>query len=75
MYAITYDFPVAQTVKNLPEMQETRGLIPGSERFPWKRKWQPTPVFLSGEFQGQGGLQSMGSQKVKHTDTLLICGI
>ena len=19
----------------------------------WRRKWQPTPVFLSGEFQGQ----------------------
>ena len=22
------------------------GLIPGSGRFPWSRKWQPTPVFL-----------------------------
>ena len=22
----------------------------------WKRKWQPTPVFLPGEFQGQGSL-------------------
>ena len=21
------------------------GLIPGSVRFPWRRKWQPTPVF------------------------------
>jgi len=20
---------------------------------PWRRKWQPTPVFLSGEFHGQ----------------------
>ena len=22
--------------------------------FPWRRKWQPTPVFLPGESQGQG---------------------
>ena len=35
----------------------------------WRRKWQPTPVFLSGESQGQGepdGLPSMGSQRVGH---------
>ena len=23
---------------------------------PWRRKWQPTPVFLPGELQGQGSL-------------------
>ena len=31
----------------------------------WRRKWQPTPVFLPGESQGRGepsGLPSMGSQ-------------
>ena len=30
----------------------------------WRRKWQPTPVFLPGESQGPepGGLPSMGSQ-------------
>ena len=22
------------------------GLIPGLGRFPWRREWQPTPVFL-----------------------------
>ena len=35
----------------------------------WRRKWQPTPVFLPGESQGQGepgGLPSMGSQRVGH---------
>ena len=34
-----------------------------------RRAWQPTPVFLPGEFHGQrrpGGLQSMGSQRVEH---------
>ena len=39
---------VAQMVKNLPAVQETWvGKIPG------RRKWQPTPVFLPGEFHGQ----------------------
>ena len=29
------------------------GPIPGSGRFPWRREWPPTPVFLPGEFYGQ----------------------
>ena len=29
------------------------GLIPGSGRFPWRKKWPPTPVVLPGEFYGQ----------------------
>ena len=37
----------------------------------WRRNWQPTPVFLPGESQGQGSLvgcivQSMGSHRVGH---------
>ena len=28
-------------------------LIPGSERFPWRKKWQPSPVFLPGKCHGQ----------------------
>ena len=35
----------------------------------WRRKWQPTLVFLPGEFHGQRSLhrlQSMGSQRVAH---------
>ena len=35
----------------------------------WRRKWQPTPVFLLGESQGPGepgGLPSMGSHRVGH---------
>ena len=37
---------------------------------PWRRKWQPTPVFLPREFHRQrslvGYIQSIGSQKVRH---------
>ena len=33
----------------------------------WRRKWQPTPVFLPGESQGRpGGRPSMGSHRVRH---------
>ena len=35
----------------------------------WRRKWQPTPVFLPGELHGQRslvGLQPTGSQRVRH---------
>ena len=34
----------------------------------WRRKWQPTPVFLPGESQGweHGGLPSMGSHRGGH---------
>ena len=36
------------------------GSIAGLGRFPRRREWLPTPVFLPGEFYGQrSGLQSM----------------
>ena len=41
--------------------------IPGSGRVPWRRKWQPTPVFLPGESHGQRSLarlQSIASKTV-----------
>ena len=36
---------------------------------PWRRAWQPPPVFLPGESpwtEEPGGVQSMGLQKVGH---------
>ena len=38
------------------------GLIPGSGRFPWRRKWQPTPVFLPGKSHGESGLAGYSPQ-------------
>ena len=43
---------VAQTVKRLPTMREVR-FDPWVGKFPWRRKWQPTPVFLSGKSHRQ----------------------
>ena len=38
---LPFPLPLAQTVKNLPAMQETRGLIPGSGRSPGKGNGSP----------------------------------
>jgi len=45
---------VAQTVKNLPVMWETHD--PWIRKIPWRRKWQPTPVFLPGKFHRKRSL-------------------
>ena len=47
-------------------MQEMQVQSLGWEH-PWRRKWQPTPVFLPGKSHGQRslGAQSMGSQRVR----------
>ena len=42
---------VAQMVKRLPTMQETRVQSLGQED-PWRRIWQPTPVLLPGKSHG-----------------------
>ena len=39
-------------VKNLPTMQKPR-FSPWVRKIPWRRAWQPTPVFLPGESHGQ----------------------
>ena len=43
-------------VKNLPAMRENRVLSLDWED-PWRRKWQPTLVFLPGESHGQRSLE------------------
>ena len=36
---------------------------------PWRRKWQPTPVFLPGESHGQRSLEGYGPWGRKEPDT------
>ena len=45
------------------------GLIPGSGRFPWRRKWQAIPVFLPGGFHGQRSLAGYSPWGHKESDT------
>ena len=44
-------------------------MIPGLGRHPWRRKWQPTPVFLPGEPQGQRSLVGYSPWGHKESDT------
>ena len=42
--------------------------VPGSGRFPWRRSWQPTPVFLPGEFRRQRKLAGYSPGGHKESD-------
>ena len=60
-------------VNNLPAMQETWVQFWAWED-PWRRKWQPTPVFLPGEFNGQrslGGYSPWGHPELDMTEQLI----
>ena len=39
--------------KESPDNAGDRGFDPWVGRIPWRRGWQPTPVFLLGKFHGQ----------------------
>ena len=45
------------------------GFSPWVGKIPWRRKWQPTPVFLPGESHGQGSLASCSLWGRKELDT------
>ena len=58
---------MAQTVKNLPAMWETR-FDPWVGKMPWRKAWEPTPVFLPGEFHGQRSLMGFSPWGHKELD-------
>ena len=58
---------VAQTVKNLPAMQETQVTCLGLED-PWRREWLPTPVLLPGELHGRRSLTGCSPWGHKESD-------
>ena len=64
--------PGGSVVKNQPanagDLRDA-GSICGSRRFPWRRKWQPTPAFLPGESHGQSNLMGYNPQGCKESDT------
>ena len=50
---------VTLVVKNPPtnrQRHKRRGFDPWVGKIPWRRAWQPAPVFLPGGFYGQGSL-------------------
>ena len=46
-----------------------RGLDPWFGRIPWRRKWQPTPVFLLGKSHGQRSLADYRPWSCQELDT------
>ena len=61
-------FSGGSKVKNPPTKAGDVGLIPGSGRFAWRRKWQHTPVFLPGKFHGQRSLAGYSPCGHKESD-------
>ena len=63
-------------VKNLPanagdvrELSLILEFCPWVEKIPWRRAWQPTPVFLPGESHGHRSLAGYNPQGCKESDT------
>ena len=67
---VVWSFPSGSVVKNLPAVQEPQEMkVSWVGKMPWRRAWQPTPVFLPGESpwtEEPGRLQSIGMQRVRH---------
>ena len=63
-------FPGGSDIKESAYNVGDLGSIPGFGTIPWRREWQPTPVFLPGKSHGQrsleGYIQSMGLQRIRH---------
>ena len=65
-------FPGASVAQNPPaNAGDARdlGSIPGLRRSPGCRKWQPTPVFLSGKLHGLTPCGCKESDTTEHTHT------
>ena len=69
---LSLGFLSGSVVKNLPANAgdaRDSGLIPGSGRSPWSKKWQPTPIFLPGKPYGQRNLAGCSPWGHNESDT------
>ena len=66
-FPLLKDSLIAQTVKNLPAMQETRVRSLGCKDT-LRREWQSTPVFSHGGFHGQRSLVNCSPWSCKKSD-------
>ena len=58
---------MVQRLKRPPECQRP-GFDPWVGKIPWRRKWQPTPVFLPGESHGWRSLVDYSPWGHKESD-------
>ena len=66
---VPWGFPGGLDGKDSACSARDLGSIPGLRRSPWRRKWQPPPVSLLGEFHGQRSLADYSSWGCKKSDT------
>ena len=59
---------VAQMVKNPPWQCRRPRFDPWIRKIPWRREWQPTPVFLPEESHGQWSLTGYSPWSCKELD-------
>ena len=65
----SFGFPGSSDSKESSCNAGELGSIPGLGRRKWRRKWQPTPVFLPGESHGQRSLAGYSPWDCKESDT------
>ena len=59
----------SSVVKNPPAKCKRLGFDPWVRKIPWRRKWQPTPVFLPGKSHRQRSLVGYSPWGHKESDT------
>ena len=64
-----WGFPGGSDSKSVCLQYRRPGFDPWVGKIPWRRKWQPTPVFLPGEAHGQRSLVGYSPQGRKDSDT------
>ena len=68
-YSMPWASLVAQLVESACQYKSCRrhGFDPWIRKITWRRKWQPTPIFLSGKFCGQRILASYSPWGLKES--------
>ena len=65
----TINFTLSKVQKNLPAKQTQRSrrcrFHPWVGKVPWRKSWQPTPVFLPGDFPGGATVHSVTKSQIQ----------
>ena len=66
---VQISFSVGSVVKNLPaNAGDTRDTVLKIRKIPWRRKWQPTAIFLPGKSHGQRSPAGYSPQDLEESD-------
>ena len=68
LFTFNFCFPCGSDSKESACNSRQPGFDPWVGKISWRREWQPTPVFLPGEFHGQNSLASYSPWGRKKSD-------